>query len=277
MRKIFNVAKWGLSLGRESQNFLGAKWITAFLAKVPNSGKRSWALRILSLSPHYFLDPENPAYKAMSNDEYLEATFAEGVESREKIYTHILKDHLNGKDIVLDYGCGPGFLAKALAPHVSSVFACDISPGALACARILNAADNLEYVAADDAGLSLIRDESIDAVISFAMVQHITDDIFDQVLRNMHRKLRSGGKLILHIQLLDAVWRTEDEWKGDQSLTGRIKYRYGLHCFARSEVNHIRAVETNGFSKIKITSIADFVPEQFDDICSQSLLVAVKS
>ena len=69
-------------------------------------------------------------------------------------------------------------------------------------------------------------------------------------------------------------WKTEEEWKGDASLKGKIKYKYGLHCFARTEATHREMVERAEFEDIRIESVADIVEERFDDICSQHLLTA---
>ena len=274
MRKILNIAKWGATLGREPQNFLGAKWIRTVLERTPESKKRIWALRMLSLSPHYFINPDDPQYSGMSHDEYLEAVSKTVAESREKIYQQILKPHFREDDTALDYGCGPGFLAKVVSGRVKKIYACDISEGALACARIINSAPNLEYVTADDRGLAAIPDGSVDIVFSFAMVQHISDEIFEIVLENMRRKLKPGGRLVLHIQLTDDVWKTEDEWRSDNSIQGKIKFKYGLHCFGRTADVHKQIVEKHGFTGAKVVNIADIVPEIFDDVCSQSLLTA---
>ena len=276
MRKIINLAKWGATLGSEPQNFLGAGWVQRVLNRSPESKKRKWALRLLSLSPHYFINPDDPKYRGMAYDEYLEAVFTDVAESRQKIYDQILKPLLKTDDTVLDYGCGPGFLAAVIAPNVEKLFACDISSGALACARVLNSASNLTYLTADDSGLQHVRDESIDAVVSFAMVQHLSDDVFEIVLHNSFQKLRPGGRLILHIQLTDEVWKTEDEWRRDTSVKGKLKYRYGLHCFGRTADRHREMVENAGFGNVAMCNIGELVPEQFDDVCSQSLLTAKK-
>ncbi len=276
MRRIFDIAKWGITLGREPQAFLGAKWVNSVLDHAPTSRKRGLALRLLSLSPHYFINPDAPEYKGLRNSVYLEKVFQDCLDSRKKIYDQILKGRLRPDDIVIDYGCGPGFVAKAVAPHVGKVFACDISTGALACARVLNAEQNIEYVTADEKGLSKIEDESIDLVISFAMVQHISDDIFELVLDNCRRKLKPNGRLILHIQLIDNFWRTEDDWKNDISVQGKLKYRYGLHCFGRTEESHRQLVAKYGFEDINFENLSDVVSDNFDDVCSQSLLTAVK-
>ena len=274
MSKMITALKWGISRGKESQNFLGAKWIGAFLGKVSESKRRIWALRILALSPHYFLDREDPKYAGMSNDEYLNATFASLIESRENIYQKILKPYLNPDDTVLDYGCGPGLLARVTAPRVKKIFAIDISSGAIACAKIVDAVENVEYLVANEKGLRSIPDSGLDAVYSFAVIQHLTNDVFEKVLENCRKKLRPGGLLILHIQLIDEIWQTETEHKSNTSVQGKIKYELGLHCFGRTEQEHIDIVSRHGFTDININKLEDFVPEFAEEVHSQRLLVA---
>ena len=278
MSKLVNLLKWSATLGKEPQTFLGAKWIEVFLENLSEPKKRLWALRVLSFSPHYFIAPEKPQYKNLSNEEYLEAAFRDLASSRADIYEFILKNYLEKNFAVLDYGCGPGFLSKIVAPHVRKIYACDISTGALACARILNGAPNLEYILAVDAGMKSIADNSLDAVFSFAMVQHISDEVFDAILENCRRLLKPSGCLILHTQLDENErWRTEDEWKRDASLQGKIKYRYGLHCFARPPKAQTERVARHGFANIEIKPVSDFTDKNFDDICSQHLLTARKT
>ena len=277
MSKMLNALKWGISRGKESQNFLGAKWIGSFLGKVSEKNRRIWALRILSLSPHYFLDREDPKYLGMSNDEYLNATFDSLIDSRENIYQKILRPYLSRKDVVLDYGCGPGLLARVTAPHVSKIYAMDISAGAIACARIVNPVENVEYIVADENGLSVITDTGLDIVYSFAVIQHLTNDIFEIVLKNCQAKLKPGGRLILHIQLTDDIWQSEDQYKADSSVHGKIKYELGLHCFGRTEQEHIDIVSRHNFVDIEIKKLEDFVPEFAHEVHSQRLLVARKA
>lgn len=276
MSKLLNFVKWSVTLGNEPQNFLGAKWIPAFLQKVPEKSKRKWALRILNLSPHYFFDGDNPAYKNMKTDEYLETVFEINAESRRDIYQKVLKKYLEKDFTVLEYGCGPGFLAKAVSPYVEKIYACDISIGAINCAQILNKAENIEYLVADEKGLAKIKNESLDAVFSFAVIQHLTDEIFELVLVNCRRKLKKGGKIIFHIQLDDEIWKPEEDWKSDTSLKGKLKYKYGLHCFGRTKERHEELISKHGFSTEDFESLKDLQNPNSSDADSQFLVVAHK-
>ena len=277
MRKLLNIVKWGSTLGSEPQAFLSAKWIGHFLKRTSKSKRRLWALRILSLSPHYFVNPDDPKYRGWSHNDYLEGILKECSDSRVEIFDHILSRYVSAEETVLDYGCGPGFLAGVTAPHVKKLYACDISTGALACAKILNAAPNLEYIVADKTGFSKIPDGSLDTIYSFAMVQHLSDEVFDLVLANCSRMLKPGGRLVLHIQMIDDVWKTEDEWKTDTSLQGKLKFKYGLHCFGRTEQAHIDAVTKHGFTEIKIESLSSLIPDHPYDTSSQSMLTAIRA
>jgi SAM-dependent methyltransferase len=276
MRKFGNLLKWGLILGKEPQNFLGASWIPGFLNLVPKGNKRKWALRILGLSPHYFFDRDNPKYAGMTSDEFLETSFDINSKSRVEIYEKVLKRHLRPDFTVLEYGCGPGFVAKAVSPYVDKVFACDISVGALACAGIVNKGENIEYILADENGLSGIGDSSLDSVYSFAVIQHLTDEVFEIVLDNCHQKLKNGATIVFHIQLQDKVWKTEEEWKSDESVTGKLKYKYGLHCFGRTRELHRKLVEKHGFGEVEFESLKDLGNHNSSDEDSQYLMTAVK-
>lgn len=276
MRKFTNLLKWGLILGKEPQNFLGARWIPAFLNRVSESKKQKWALRILGLSPHYFFDRDNPMYKDMTSDEFLEKSFEINSQSRKVIYDTVFKEHLEPEFIVLEYGCGPGFVAKAVSPHVSKVYACDISIGALACAEIVNRGENIEYLLADETGLAKIKNSSLDAVYSFAVIQHLTDEVFEVVLKNCLQKLKSDGKIVFHIQLEDKVWKTEGDWKSDESVSGKLKYKYGLHCFGRTLEIHQELVEKHGFVNVEFESLKYLGNHNSSDEDSQYLMTAVK-
>lgn len=267
--------KWSLTLGKEPQNFLGAKWIGKFLERVPESRKRIWALRFVSMSPHYFVT-ELAEYRTMSHREVLEASFESCKVSRINIYEKLLKPHLEKDFVVLDYGCGPGFIAKVAADYVKKIYAIDISSGAIACAKVINAAENIEYLRADEAGLNKIPDDSVDAVYSYAVVQHLTDEILNLVLDNCQRKLKKGGKLLLHIQMPNDIWKSQDDWEKDNSIKGKLKYNYGLHCFGRTAEQYYEIVSKHGFGDFQLEEFKGFDAQYDEELKFQRLLIAYK-
>ena len=146
MHKLTNFFKALLTSGRDNQAFIGARWLVVLLRITPRSRRRSLALRILAVSPHYFYRNQRPEYAGMPSRRFLESEFERNRSTREQIASQILLSYLKPDDQVLDIGCGPGFLAKAVSRHVKVVYACDISLGVLECASILNDGPNIRYI-----------------------------------------------------------------------------------------------------------------------------------
>jgi SAM-dependent methyltransferase len=121
-------ATWG-----GSQNFLGARWVERVVDGAPESARERVALRFLALSPHYFYDRD------------LVAEASRNRQSRQILADGLVVPHLAPDARVLDYGCGPGYLAAAVAGQAAHVAAVDISRGMLACARVLNGRPNVTY------------------------------------------------------------------------------------------------------------------------------------
>jgi SAM-dependent methyltransferase len=157
---------------------------------------------------------------------------------------------------------------------VRAVYAIDLSRGALECARILNSSPSITFLHTTQ--LSEIEDCSIDLAYSFAVIQHVTDSVFREILTAMRRKLRKGGRLIIHIALGEHNWKREQDWRLDTSLEGRLKWRYGLNCFKRNEEAVRGTCESAGCTAIVIQPMQERCPEQFDEVCTQHLIYAVK-
>jgi len=204
---------------------------------MPQRYKESFALWLLSLSPHYFYARDRQAESRRNND------------SRRLLVKDLLSDLLNPEMHVIDYGCGPGYMARAVAPLVASVEAVDLSPGALACARILNSAPNIVYETVTDFGQ---RDLSADMAYSFAVVQHLTDEQVRIALSLLHRRLRSNGHLILHFARPDNGFKTASEWQQDRSIRGQLRLQLALHCFGRSYEEMERLLDETGFDVLEI-------------------------
>jgi SAM-dependent methyltransferase len=261
-----------LTLGRDNQSFLGARWIALLLRRAPSPVRRRMALSVLSWSPHYFYRHPEYNYEGLSHAEFTEREFQRNRTTRAKIGQLVLAPHLHASQVVLDYGCGPGFMLHHIAGLVQTIYGVDISKGVLECAKILNSTPNGRFLHTSD--LTQIGDATIDLVYSVAVVQHIRDSLLAGVLDTLRRKLKPTGKLLMHIPLDQEGWRTEAAWQNDTSVSGRLKLAYGLNCFSRSEQRIREMLEASGFKSVVVRPMREMCPEPFDDVCTQHIVYA---
>ena len=258
MRYAWRVAAGAVTSGG-SQNFLGARWVPALLRLTPSRIRTHIALLLLSLSPHYFFTRDRRAEAERNR------------KSREALVWDLLDPFLDRNTVALDYGCGPGYMAAAVARRIRHLEAVDISRGVLACAQVLNGAANIIYETPEEASR---RSEPVDVAYSFAVVQHLTDETFHAVLSLLRRRLRPGGTLLLHFVVLPADgYTTEGQWRADSSLKGRAKLRFALNCFGRGIGDVESLVAEAGFSHVRTEPLAAKTDAE-DDISGQHWVVA---
>lgn len=252
---LISRATWG-----GSQNFLGARWVEWIVANAPEAARERVALRFLSLSPHYFYDRD------------LTAEASRNRRSRQILADELIAPFLTPGTRVVDYGCGPGYLAAAVARRSAHVDAVDISRGVLACARVLNGMPNITYQTPAELRASAAP---ADVAYSFAVVQHLRTDALVSVLALLAEAIRPAGVLLLHFAVAGELgYRTEREWLSDVSLTGRARLRYGLNCFGRSPAELADLVTCSGFTDVVTRPLSGSVTIPGDDIPNQHLLTA---
>ena len=98
-------------------------------------------------------------------------------------------------DRVLDLGCGIGRLTRVLAARAAHVTAVDVSAQMLELAAEHHAElDNVEWVLGDGETLAGIEDDSLDAVVSHVVLQHIPSaKVQLGYVAEFGRVLRPGG------------------------------------------------------------------------------------
>lgn len=177
---------------------------------------------------------------------------------------------------VLDFGCGLGYLAREVAKYSKNVVAVDISYGVIACAKELNSSSNISYYVNDGKCLSMLDGSTIDLIYSFAVVQHLSEELFEGILREFFRVLKSHGKVICHIALSDQPF-TKSEHKINSFVTRFIKKRILLDMHLRTIEDVRQKIIKAGFKEPNIIlakQICDIEIE--DDIVKQHLFIFSK-
>ena len=108
---------------------------------------------------------------------------------------------------VVDFGCGTGQLAAALAPRVRRVVGLDHSPAMLKAARAqTRGLSNVELLQTDLAGVPL-ADSQADAALCVLVLTYLSQP--GPVLEEMARVLRPGGKAVI----VDLMLHDRDDFR----------------------------------------------------------------
>jgi len=91
---------------------------------------------------------------------------------------------------VLEIGSGEGYGIRLLAPKTTEYVAVDKFNTAS-----INNAENVKFIQASVPPLTFAKDNSLDFVVSFQVIEHIVKDNF--FVQEIHRVLKPGGKVIL--------------------------------------------------------------------------------
>jgi SAM-dependent methyltransferase len=140
--------------------------------------------------------------------------------------------------VALDVGCGPGPVTRSLGRAVGGAglaLGVDISEPMLARAARAETGPQIGFLRADAQRLPL-RDETVDAVVSIAVLQLIHDP--GAALAEMARVVRPGGRLAV---MIPTVGRAAQLW--------RMLPNTGARAFAEDEVGDI--LEDHGFVSVR--------------------------
>ncbi|HVT00226.1 MAG TPA: class I SAM-dependent methyltransferase [Solirubrobacterales bacterium] len=121
-----------------------------------------------------------------------------------------------------EIACGPGLIARAMAPRVGSVVGFDLTPTMIEKARADAAAAGVENVSFElgDATALDLPDDSFDGAVTRFSLHHIPAPV--RVLEEMRRVVRPGGTVVVADHVTDddgeaAAWHEEIERLRDPS------------------------------------------------------------
>ena len=248
--------------------FLDRWWIPRLLHATPKRLRTPLALRLLSFTTHYWVYQFADSYpREVTRSQILHAEYLRNAASRKEICEKLLRRFLRADMTVLDFGCGPGFLAKEASAYVSRVIASDVSRGVIACAEQLNPAANLRYVRNGLADLACIADSSLDLVYSFAVLQHITKAQSSAFFREFARVLKPGAQGVCHVLLAEA-----DEHRArDSSDGGWMARRVQLRRVYFTAAEITKTLQEAGLRDVNVSPVSSFA-EVHDDIGNEQLV-----
>lgn len=142
--------------------------------------------------------------------------------------------------ILLDLGCGTGFLTAELLIHTQPVIALDIALPMLQVTRTkLADTPNVSYVCADAEQLPLAG-QLVDSVFSNLALQWCVN--LEAVFADIKRVLKPGGQLVFSIfgpqtlQELKAAWAEVDDYNHVNDFYSEQQLRCFLHLSGYTEI-----------------------------------------
>lgn len=173
--------------------------------------------------------------------------FRTGENEIRQVMTSLSDLGLNpSRGVALDFGCGVGRLARALAGEFSKVIAVDISSAMLAEASKANQdIGNIEFIHNTRNDLTIIPENSVDFIYSNIVLQHLPANRQTLYIRAFCKVLSPGGVMVFQTPSTFEL-KSWMGWlyllAGNKILNVLRRFRYGpsgvmeVHTLARKKV-----------------------------------------
>ena len=199
-----------------NENKLWDKLAREYLLKVEEKSSQGFLIRSLALNPYLF--------KAAGN--------------------------VKGK-IILDYGCGDGWLSRKLAKEGAEVFACDISQEFIKLAK--QKGGKIKYSLIKENKELPYHNSQFDIIVS-NIVLHITKE-YKKVIQESYRVLKKDGKAIFTI-MHPLYWKADDinpKYLKEESSKIEVEGIKGIIHYRRFPKTYLSEFKKAGFRDIKQT------------------------
>jgi cyclopropane fatty-acyl-phospholipid synthase-like methyltransferase len=156
-------------------------------------------------------------------------------------------------DRIIDLGCGMGAVAHFCSTFGAQAVGVDLSPVAIGMARELFPQAGLEFHERDVSDLHGIGDGTFDKAVSADLVEHIPQAVFEGMLREAFRVLRSDGVFFIY---------TPNPAHVIERLKARnwILKQNPTHIDLKSERRIVSTLVETGFWIQEVYSVASFFP-----------------
>ena len=159
-------------------------------------------------------------FRALSYDEAIGPMYEEAYRRTAQLR---LK-HLSSTARVLDFACGTGIVTVAMAPHVGSIRAIDISEEMVTRAAAKVSAQGLANVDVTQTDLSdpSLEAGDFDAVMAFNVLLYVEN--FEEVMKRISALLKPGGVFLSATDCLGWNFSKAARMKFWRSRTGKMPY-----------------------------------------------------
>jgi len=155
------------------------------------------------------------------------------------------------REQALDFGCGAGRLAQALAEYYQQVTGVDIAQSMAATARAFNRhGERVQYLVNTAPDLALFESGSFDLVYTSKVLQHMPPPLQEGYIREFIRIIRNGGVAVFQVRNGPRVepgtlraWLYTLNRRHLRRALQRLRRRpgYEMHYLARSRVEELVA------------------------------------
>jgi SAM-dependent methyltransferase len=158
--------------------------------------QRNWEM--FGRTDPYWAVLTDPARKGgrWNEDEFYQT----GVRDVDRLMTRLERLQLpHSRGRALDFGCGVGRVALALAPYFDEVTGVDIAPAMLAAARRRDARGTCRFILNTAPDLSAFASRSFDLIHCRLVLQHIPPEYIRTYVREFVRVARRGGVILFQL------------------------------------------------------------------------------